>query len=116
MMPQLEEDSLDFGFQQDGTPPQDHLKGYIIKHFPQRWIGRIDPDEEAVLRWPLRSPDMTQRDFLWSFIKNKLCPTVASRSSGSERADQWSLYCGYRRHADLSIGRNGISTRYLLLQ
>jgi hypothetical protein len=41
-MPQLDDDSDDFIYQQDGAPPYSHhlVRGYRNPHLPQRWIGR----------------------------------------------------------------------------
>lgn len=75
LMPQLEEDSQDFIFQQDGAPPHFHndVRWYLNEHLPQRWIGRTGRDDEALLKWPPRSPDMTPCDFfLWGFVKDRV--------------------------------------------
>jgi hypothetical protein len=41
-LPQLEEDSNDFIFQQDGALPHFHMavRNHLNAHLPQRWIGR----------------------------------------------------------------------------
>jgi len=73
-MPQLEEDSQDFIFQQDGAPPHFHndVRWYLNEHLPQRWIDHTDRDYEALLKWPPTSPDMTPCDFfLWGFVKDR---------------------------------------------
>lgn len=50
-------------------------------------------EDKALLRWHLRSADMTQCDlFLRGFVKDSLCPSIASRSDGAARADDRSLY------------------------
>ena len=116
LMPKLEEDSQDFIFQQDGAPPHFHndVRWYLNEHIPQRWIGRTGRDDEALMKWPPRSPDMTPCDFfLWGFVKDSLCPTIASRSDGAARADQRSLCCRYKRLVDASMDGNGLSPRYL---
>jgi hypothetical protein len=72
LMPQLQEDSDSFVFQQDGAPPHYGLavREYLNEDLPQRWIGRTGPDDEALLRWPPRSPDLTPCDFfLWGYVK-----------------------------------------------
>ncbi|GFV06774.1 uncharacterized protein TNCV_1611871 [Trichonephila clavipes] len=74
-MPQLEEDSQDFIFHQNGAPPHFHndVRRYLNEHLPQRWIDRTGRDDKELLKWPLRSPDMAACDFfLWSFIKDKV--------------------------------------------
>ncbi|PSN43404.1 hypothetical protein C0J52_26690, partial [Blattella germanica] len=75
LIPQLEEDSQDFIFQQDGAPPHFHndVRMYLNEQLPQRWIGRTGRDDEALLKWPPMSPDMTPCDFfLWGCIKDKV--------------------------------------------
>ena len=40
---------------------------------PQRWIGRIGAQDNALCAWPPRSPDLTVCDFfLWGFVKDKV--------------------------------------------
>ena len=72
LMPQLNEDSNDYIFQQDGSPA--HYKdvwGYLNRNLPQRWRGRTRKDEDALMRWPPRSPDLTPCDFFfWGFVKD----------------------------------------------
>jgi len=47
-------------FQHDGAPPHytRHLREYLNKSFPNRWLGRGGP-----VAWPLRSPDLTHFDY-----------------------------------------------------
>jgi len=41
LMPQLNEDSNDYTFQQDGSPAHyKEVRGYLNRNLPQRWIGR----------------------------------------------------------------------------
>jgi len=41
LMPQLNEDSNDYIFQQDGSPTQyKDVQVYLKRNVPQRWIGR----------------------------------------------------------------------------
>jgi len=41
LMPQLNEDSNDYIFQQDGSPAHyKDVRGYLKRNLPQRWIGR----------------------------------------------------------------------------
>jgi len=74
LMPQLNEDSNDYIFQQDDSPAQykDEL-GYLNRNLLQRWIGRTGKEDDALMWWPPRSPDLTQRDFFfWGFVKDTL--------------------------------------------
>jgi hypothetical protein len=48
-------------------------RGYLSQHLPQRWIGRTTAEDQALLRWPPRSPDLTPCDFfffLWGNVKD----------------------------------------------
>jgi len=71
LMPQMNEDSNDYIFQQDGSPAHHKdVRGYLNRNLPQRWIGRTGKDD-ALMRWPPRSPDLTPCDFFfWGFVKD----------------------------------------------
>ena len=72
-IPQLQEDSRDFIYQQDGAPPHFHhdVRGYLSDTLPHRWIGRGSQDDSPLLPWPPRSPDLTPCDFfLWGYVKD----------------------------------------------
>ena len=51
-MPQLNEDSNDYIFQQDGSPAHHHkdVRGYLNRNLPQRWIGRTGKEDDALMR------------------------------------------------------------------
>ena len=73
LMPQLNEDSNDYIFQQDGSRAHYHndVRGYLNRKLRQRWIGRTGKEEDALMRWPHRSPNLTSRDFFfWGFVKD----------------------------------------------
>jgi hypothetical protein len=59
LMPQPDDDSDDFIYQQDGAPPHYHHL-VLNQYLPQRWIVAND---QALLRWPSRSPDLTPCHF-----------------------------------------------------
>jgi hypothetical protein len=63
-MPQLQEDSEDFIFQQDGALPHFQLDvhAYLDANLPGHWIGRAS-DNGSVLSWPPQSPDLTPLQF-----------------------------------------------------
>lgn len=72
LLPQMNEDSGDFFFQQDEAPPHWHrdVRHFLNQSLPQPWIGRIGNEDLALLFWPPGSPDLTPCDFfLWGFIK-----------------------------------------------
>jgi len=72
LMPQLNEDSNDYIFQQDGSPAHyKDMRVYLNRNMPQRSIGRTRKEAEALMRWPPRSPDLTPCDFFfWGFVKD----------------------------------------------
>jgi len=75
LMPQLQEGSEDFIFQQDGAPPHIHFHicAHLIANLPSRWIGRPSHNDSPLLIWPPRTPDLTPCDFfLWAYIKDRL--------------------------------------------
>jgi len=74
LMPQLNEDSNDYIFQQDGSPAHcKDVRGYLNRNLPQGWIGRTRKEDGALMRWPPRSPDLTPRDFFfWGFVKDNV--------------------------------------------
>ena len=92
LMPQLQEDIVDFIFQQDGAPSHYHLdvSAHLNANLPGRWIGRASHNDSPLLPWPPRSPDLTPCDFfLWGYIKDRggsRCyrpPNVATRVAGT---------------------------------
>ena len=64
-MPQMNEDSDDYVFQQDGCPAHFHndVQDYLNTNFPQLWIGCFGQEDVALLYWPPKSPDLTPCDF-----------------------------------------------------
>jgi len=72
LMPQLNEDSNDHIFQQDGSPAHyKDMRGYLNRNLPQRLIGRTGKDDDTLMQWPPRSPDLTLCDFFfWVFVKD----------------------------------------------
>jgi len=75
LLPQLNEDSVDFILQMNGAPPHFHrqVREFLNQHLPQRWIGRGTDDDQMLLAWPPRSPDATPCDFfLWGYVKDQV--------------------------------------------
>lgn len=59
----------DMWFMHDGAPPHFSLnvRNYLHRQYRNRWIGR---GNDAPVKWPPRSPDMTPLDyFLWGSLK-----------------------------------------------
>jgi hypothetical protein len=76
LMPQLDTDSTDYIFQQDGAPPHwgMEVRTFLNQHLPTRWIGRTGDADDVFCSWPPRSPrslDLTPCDFfLWDYVKD----------------------------------------------
>lgn len=73
LMPQLLNN--DFIFQQDGCPAHYHneVRQYLNTELPRRWIGRASEEDQHIMLWPPRSPDLTPCDFfLWGYVKEKV--------------------------------------------
>ena len=64
-MPQVNEDSDDYVFQQDGCPAHLHndVRDYLNTNLPLRCIGRFGQKDVALMRWSPRSPDLTPCNF-----------------------------------------------------
>ena len=72
-MPQLNEDSNDYIFQQYGSPAHYHkdVQGYLNRNLPQTWIGRTGKEDDVLMQWPPQSSDLTLCDFFfWGFVKD----------------------------------------------
>jgi len=47
------------------------VRGYLNRNLPLRWIGRTGKDDDTLMQWPPRSPDLTPCDFFfWGFVKD----------------------------------------------
>jgi hypothetical protein len=57
-----------FIFQQDGSPSSHfhcEVPQYLNTVLPGRWIGRAPENDQPLLLWPPRSPDVTPCDFFF---------------------------------------------------
>ena len=75
LMPELQKDSEDFIFQQDGAPPHFHFDvvAHLNANLLGRWIGRASHNDSPLLTWSPQSPDLTPCDFfLWGYIKDRV--------------------------------------------
>ncbi|GBO33616.1 hypothetical protein AVEN_64562-1 [Araneus ventricosus] len=75
LMPQLDSDSTDYIFQQDGAPPHWNMevRTFLKQHLPKCWIGQSGDADDVFCSWPLRSPDLTPCDFfIWSYVKDRV--------------------------------------------
>jgi hypothetical protein len=57
------------------APPHFHneVRSELNDGLPNRWIGRAGPDDDELLHWPQRLPDLTLCDFfLLGFLKDKV--------------------------------------------
>ena len=47
------------------------VRAYLNDNLP-RWIGRASGEDNVMLKWPQRSPDLTPCDFfLWGYVKTR---------------------------------------------
>jgi len=90
------------------------VRGYLNQNLPQKWIGRTGKEDDALMRWPPRSSDLTPVDsFFWEFVKDiALClhsPLISRFSQPYHRC------CGSGRpcYADTLVERDGLSHRCL---
>ena len=81
-MPQLNEDRNDYICQQDGSPAHyKDVRRYLNRNLPQRCVGRTGKEDDALMRWPLRSPDLTPSDFFfWGFVKDTVSQSESQDS------------------------------------
>jgi len=75
LMPQLQEDSEDFIFQQDGAPPHFHFDvcARLSANLPGRWIGRASHNDSPLLTWSPWSPDPTPAFFSYGVTSKIVC-------------------------------------------
>jgi hypothetical protein len=72
LFPQLDEDSDNYIYQQDGALPHFHCKVryYLNENLPHCWIGRAVITDLSFHTWPPRLPDLTPCDFfLWGMSR-----------------------------------------------
>ena len=63
----------DFIYEQDGAPSHWILsvRAYLNENLPKKWIGPADGEDNVMLKWRSRSPDLTHCDFfLWVYVKS----------------------------------------------
>ena len=75
LMAQLQEDSEDFIFQQDGATPHFYFDVFarLSANLPGHWIGHASHIDSPLLTWPPWSPDTTPCIFfLWGYIKDRV--------------------------------------------
>ena len=66
LMPQLQNIPT-FIFQQDGSPAHFHCEvgQYLNTVLPGRWIGRASGNDQPLMLWPPRSPDIMPCDVIF---------------------------------------------------
>ena len=87
LLPQMQQDSENFIFIQDGAPSHWHngVRHYLDENLPRRWIGRSTVENMALTCWPLRSPDLTPCDFfLWGYIKDSFHSSTSGNFKRTE--------------------------------
>jgi len=80
LMPQLNEDSNDYILTTRRLSGSlQRLAGYLNRNLPQWWTGRTVKVDDALMRWPPRSLDLTPCDFFfWGFVKDAMPPLPAN--------------------------------------
>jgi hypothetical protein len=74
LMPQLQ-NILTFIFQQGRSPAHFHCEARqnLNTVLPGRWIGHAFGNNQPLMLWPPRSPDITPCDFfLWGYVKDQV--------------------------------------------
>jgi hypothetical protein len=57
------------------------IREILNRVLPQCWIGRHGPNDNPLLWWPPRSPDLTPCDFfLWGYVKDTVYVPPLSRN------------------------------------
>ncbi|GBM05916.1 hypothetical protein AVEN_135280-1 [Araneus ventricosus] len=88
LIPQLDFDSTDYIFQQDGAPPHwsTEIHTLLNQHLPKRWTGRSGDADDVFCFWPPRSPDLTPCDFfLWGYVKDRSHSVIKLGTHEKER-------------------------------
>ena len=79
LMPQLNEDSNDYIFKQDGSLAHyKYVRGYLNLNLPQRWIGRTGKEADTLMQWPPQSLDLNWCDFLFWGVSEGHCLCVST--------------------------------------
>jgi len=116
LMPQVNEDSNDCIFQQDGFPAHyKDVRTYLNWNLTQRWIERTGKEYDALMRWPPWSPDLTTCDFF--FCRFEKYTFLCLHSPLISRFSQpYHSCCGSGRpwYADTRVEQDGLSHRCLL--
>ncbi|KAJ4425828.1 hypothetical protein ANN_27454 [Periplaneta americana] len=72
LMPELEANSQNFIYQQDGAPPHFHhyIREYLDARIPHHSIGHASRVDFPLLPWTLRSSNLTPCDYSsWGYVK-----------------------------------------------
>jgi hypothetical protein len=72
-----------FIFQQDGSPALLHcvVRQYLNTVLPGRWIGRASENDQPLMLWTPRSPDIMPCDFFFCVVlyqRPGIRPTIAT--------------------------------------
>lgn len=110
----------DMWFMHDGAPPHFSLdvRNHLNQQYPNKWIGR---GNDAPVKWPARSPDLTPLDyFFWGHLKSIVYMTPVDNEeqlwqriqdvTNNLRADEevmQRVHFNFLRRIDLCIRANG---------
>ena len=102
----------------DGAPCHYHrnVRNFFNDTLPHLWIGRAVKNDQHLLLWPPRSPDLTPCEFfLWGYVKdNAYKPPLPSKCAWTARSH---ASCGANRwweHAEARLA--GVRLSYWHLQ
>ena len=79
LMDELIANEHEFICQQDGAPSHWKLtlRAYLNDNLPRRWIGRPSDEDNVMLKWPPRSPDLSPAIFSLGICEDLgLCPPL----------------------------------------
>ena len=103
-MPQLQNIPT-FISQQDGSPAHFHceVRQYLNAVLPERWIGRASGNDQPLMLWPQRSPDINPVIFSLEICQRPcIRPTIATWPKGTDPCSSEEYRC---THVD-TCGKN----------
>ena len=108
---------LTFLFQQDGSPTHFHceVRQYLNTVLPGRWIGYASGNDQPLMLWPARSPDITPCVFFFGDMSQTGYSYhhfhVTSQTKGTDHCSSEEYRC---THVDACVARTWISYRCVL--
>jgi hypothetical protein len=93
---------------------QNSRRLHLNRSLLQRWIGRTGKEDDALMRWPLRSPDLTPCNFFFLGVceGHCLCDSTPRWSLKSSQPYHHCRGSGRPSYADTRVERGRLSHRY----